>query len=173
MIDRADNIRLLKATALIPQRKPIYRIPPFSKKRLAEMQRDLENKTDAGLDKYFDYHMANSAPICSNCGAEATWLLLPKYFILWRACQAHILPKREVSKGGFPSLKTNPDNHIVLFPSWGGWLCGCHTSYDGSWMTASKMNIWPTVVDIFKTKLYPIIPDHEKRNIPELLMQTL
>lgn len=173
MLDRANNIRQLKTASLVPQRKPFYRIPPFSKKRLEQIARDLENKTDAGLDKWFDFHMANSQPICTNCGMEATWLLLPKYFILWRACQAHILPKRDVSKGGFPSIKTNPDNHIVLFPSWGGWLCGCHDQYDSSWATASTMNIWSVVTEVFATKLYPLIPTHEIKNIPDLLLQTL
>lgn len=173
MSDSAQNIRNIKMAALVPQRKPFYRIPPFSKKKLAEMEKALEEKTDAGLDKYFDYHMGKHLPICTNCGMEAPWLKNPQYFILWRACQAHILPKREVHKGGFPSLRCNPDNHIVLFPSWGGWLCGCHTTYDGSWEAASKMNIWPMVVEIFKDKLYPLIPEHEKKNIPDLLIQTL
>lgn len=173
MIDRADNIRNIKTAAKIPQRKPFYRIPPFSKKRLEAMARDLQNKTDAALDQYFDYHMGLHDPICSNCGTEAPWLKDPQYFILWRACQAHILPKREVHKGGFPSLKSNPDNHILLFPSWGGWLCGCHDKFDSSWLSASTMEIWPMAVEIFKDKLYPLIPEHEKKNIPEQLIQVL
>lgn len=170
MTDRADNIRQIKAFSLVPKERKIYHIPPFSKKRLEQMARNLENKTDAGLDKWFDYHMAMNGPVCSNCGSVAQWLLAPKYFILWRACQAHILPKR---KAQFPSLATNTDNHIVLFPSWGGWLCGCHDQYDSNWQIASRMNIWPAVVDIFQTKLHALIPESEKKHIPEQLLTAL
>lgn len=170
MNDRADNIRMIKTLAAVPKERKIYRIPPFSKKKLDQMARDLENNSDAGQDKWFDYHMGINEPMCCNCGATADWLLLPKYFILWRACQAHILPKR---RSQFPSLATNTNNHIVLFPSWGGWLCGCHDQYDSSWTQASSMIIWPGVVDVVKTLLYPVMPEREKSRLPELLLNQI
>lgn len=170
MIDRADNIRNIKAAALVPQHKPFYQMHRISEKRRQRLLRLLEDKTDTGLDKWFEYNCLEYDPICTNCAMEAMWLLKPEYAVLWRASQAHILPKR---KDQFPSLATNSDNHIVLFPSFGGFLCGCHNQYDASWLSASKMNIWPVVTEIFKDKLYPLIPDHEKKNIPEQLIITL
>lgn len=123
------------------------------------------------LDKWFGHFMAASKPVCEECGLVAKWLLKPEYEKLWKACQAHILPKKE--NYGFPSLATNYDNHIVLFPSWGGFLCGCHGLYDSSWYNACKMKIWSKVGRIFVSKLYPVMPDNEKKLLPEQLIKLL
>lgn len=119
------------------------------------------------LDQWFSDRMTQNEPVCAECGSRADWVKLPGYEKVWKACQAHILPKKKMF--GFPSIATNPYNHVVLFPSFGGKLCGCHGFYDSGWYNASTMKIWKSIVDIFITKLYPIIPESEKKNIPEAL----
>lgn len=156
-----------KTTGPKPQ-KPINK---QSDKKKQEIIERAKTKGDAGLDFWFDYWMAHANPICSECGMIANWLLKPEYATIWRACQAHILPKKK--NYGFPSLSCVIENHIVLFPSWGGLLCGCHGFYDSSWYNATTMSIWPEVVEIFKTTLYQRIAPSEIKNIPELLLKEL
>lgn len=149
------------------ERKPIAKV---SKKRAEKLAAEREARGDGAEDKYFDYWMKNAVPRCEECGMEAPWLLEPQYSVMWRACQAHVLPKKK--KYGFPSLRDNLDNHMVLFPSFGGHLCGDHGFFDSSWFNATTMNVWPKAVEIFK-KLYPLIPENERKNIPEQLLKEL
>lgn len=174
-----ENIeRLLKAREKKPK-TPYKGIRKKSLKAIASEKAERENKTDVGLDKWFEERMATSEPVCAECGMRADWLLEPQedakksaaYKLMWRACQAHILPKKKTY--GFPSIATNPENHIILFPSWGGHLCGCHGFYDSNWYNASTMKIWPQVLQTMKKKLLPFIAENEKKNIPEQLLTAL
>jgi hypothetical protein len=122
------------------------------------------------LNQWFDYHMEHSEPVCSECGMRADWVKQPGYEKIWKACQAHVLPKKK--SYGFPSIAANIDNHIVLFPSWGGHLCGHHGEYDSSWFNATTMKIWPQVVERFR-QLYPLISEKERKNIPEQLLKEI
>ena len=175
-----ERLRLIKLgrlpkEAVKKERKPI---PKISKKKAQEIADEKAAGGESGLDKYFEYHMKHSEPVCEECGMRADWLVEPQddpkkaeaYRLIWRACQAHVMPKKKVY--GFPSLRNNLDNHLVLFPSWGGHLCGCHGFFDSNWYNATTMNVWPKAVEIFK-KLYPFIPEKEKKNIPDVLLQTL
>ena len=174
--------RRLRKEGLLPplptrkEKKPIKKV---SDKKKEQINRDREAGLDGGLDRWFEERMATSDPVCAECGMRADWLLEPQedlkkaaaYKLMWRACQAHILPKKKVY--GFPSIATNQFNHIVLFPSWGGHLCGCHGFYDSNWYNASTMKIWKTVVPIMKEKLLPLIAENEKKNIPEQILNEL
>jgi hypothetical protein len=64
-------------------------------------------------------------PYCENCGAP----IAEKYF---RAASAHI-----IAKALFPSVSTHPLNFLAL-----GSGCGCHSQWDSSIETASKMQCW-------------------------------
>lgn len=97
-------------------------------------------------------------PVCMECKKH-----IPKSF--YRAATAHVLPKRK--EYGFPSISTHPDNYLIL-----GAGCGHHQQYDKSWEDAAKMKIWPLAVEKFKI-LYPLISQEERKNIPEILLQTL
>lgn len=170
MRKRLENIN---AGRPLPEKPKFRKIAPISEKRAKKLkeQQEASRKGDkTELEKYFEHHMANSVPTCEECGFSAPWLLQPKYEKLWKACQAHIAPKK---KGMFPSLAGVLENHLVLFPSWGGHLCGCHSFFDSNWYNASTMKVWPKAVAIFKTKLYHLIPENEKKNIPEVLLKTL
>lgn len=165
----------------LPEKKKTYinRVSPKRAAKLAEQKKEYElQKKKQGpestqliivtsLDQWFVDRMNENVPVCWECGMEAGWLKTPGYEKIWKACQAHILPKKK--SFGFPSIATNPINHMVLFPSWGGHLCGCHGFYDSGWYNATTMKIWSKVLQRFKL-LYPLIADNEKKNIPEALL---
>lgn len=176
-----ERLRLIKLGQLPKEAvaKPKKRIPKISEKRKKELAEQKESSSDKKEDEYFEYWMKNGVPKCEECGMEAFWLLEPQadkekekaYKMIWRACHAHVLPKKKTY--GFPSLRNELDNHLVLFPSWGGLLCGCHGFYDSNWYNASTMNIWKKAIQIIQEKLYHKIPPNEKKNLSEIILQEL
>jgi len=147
----------------IPDKK-VYRLNKVSPKRAAKIE--AQRGVIINPNEFFAYHMKHSVPVCDECGMEASWLLDPIYEKVWRACHHHVLPKRKTM---FPSLRDNLQNHMVLFPSFGGKLCGCHGFAESSWYNASTMKTWPKMVQIF-IDLYPSIPQTEWKSIPEILL---
>lgn len=157
--------------ARIPKTKKEYKgPPPMSEKKKVQVKQDKKAGVNLDLAAWFEYHMTHSEPVCAECGMRADWLLELQYAEIWKACQAHIMPKK---KGAFPSLRAVLENHIVLFPSWGGHLCGCHGFYDSNWYNASTMKIWPHVEQVFVNKLYRLIPKEEHKRIPEPLIKLI
>lgn len=160
-------------------KKERYYIPKKSEKRIAKEKEARELGSDLTLDDWFEKGMKDFPPVCMECGMNAHWLFdltedikkAEAYKLMWRACQAHVLPKKK--RYGFPSIATNPDNRLILFPSWGGHLCGCHGFYDSNWYNASTMKIWPKVIEIVTVKLYPILTIEEKKRIPEIFLPFL
>ena len=73
-----EQIRLLKAQALLPQEKKRYVIPKISKKKAAKIKEQSQANKDLKEDEFFDYHMKHSIPICQECGMTAYWLLEPQ-----------------------------------------------------------------------------------------------
>jgi hypothetical protein len=61
-------------------------------------------------------------------------------------------------------------NHLVLFPVWGGHLCGCHDEFDSGWYNATTMTVWPKAIERFK-QFEKSIANSERRRIPEQLLQ--
>lgn len=163
--------------AALPKKKQYYRLPKKSAKKIkkeAEEKVLLKEAAEMGKgtgitdqEQWFEDRMKESEPVCAECGFRADWLLLPEYKKIWRACQAHILPKK---KGAFPSVATHPLNHMVLFPSWGGHLCGHHGEYDSSWFNATTMKVWPKAVERFK-QFESAIAEKERRLIPEQFLK--
>jgi hypothetical protein len=168
-MDRAENLRRIKAEAGIPKKKKPYKIPSKSAKKIAQEKEDLKLDKINGdtKEQWYDDRMKENQPICMNCGMEAYWLLQPEYEKIWRACQAHILPKRKTQ---FPSVARHPMNHLVLFPVWGGHLCGCHDEYDSGWYNATTMSVWPKAVERFRQFESTISPK-ERKCIPDALLQ--
>jgi hypothetical protein len=174
---RLRKAGLLPALPTKKEKKPLKKKSPKTLAR--EKQQRMEQTTDKKEDDYYEYWMEHAEPVCAECGMTAYWLLEPQedekkresYRLMWRACQAHLLPKKK--EYGFPSLRNNLDNHIVLFPAWGGHLCGDHGFYDSSWFNASTMKIWPEVKQIIIEKLIPLVSEKEKKNIPEILLKEL
>jgi hypothetical protein len=164
-----EEIRRLKAQAGLPKIKKKQPIAKKSAKKIAQ------EKEQAQLDKingdtkelWYDERMNENLPVCMNCGMEANWLLEPEYEKIWRACQAHILPKRQTQ---FPSVAQHPLNHLVLFPVWGGHLCGCHDEFDSGWFNATTMKVWEIAVHRFREFESAIAPK-ERYRIPEQFFQ--
>jgi len=115
------------------------------------------------LAGWFVDRMGKCEPKCENCGKVGLFLKKPEFKVLWKSCQAHLLPKRH-----FKSLETHPLNGMVLGSGFSG-LCHCHDTYDSSWEKAAKMPIWEEVVRRFKI-MYPLITQEEHRFIPPQLM---
>lgn len=168
-----DNIRNIKAQAGIPKVKKKQPIKKKSAKKLEQekltsvLLKEMNDLGEATQEQWFKDRMAENPPVCMNCGMEAAWLLQPEYEKIWRACQAHILPKRKTM---FPSVARHPMNHLVLFPVWGGHLCGCHDEFDSGWYNATTMSVWPKAVARFK-EFEKLIAPSERRRIPEQLLQ--
>lgn len=172
-----EHIRNIKAQAGIPKTKKVYKIPKKSTKKIKQeaSERELVKEAIKSIgeivtkeqEKWFEDRMKENIPVCMNCGMEANWLLQPEYKKIWRACQAHILPKRKTM---FPSVATHPLNHMVLFPVWGGHLCGCHDEFDSAWYNATGMDVWPKAVERFR-QFEKDIAQSERRRIPDQLRQ--
>lgn len=164
-----EEIRRLKLQAGLPKVKSKKPIPKKSAKKIAQEKEQAQlNKINGDTkEQWYDDRMKENPPICMNCGMEAPWLLQPEYEKIWRACQAHILPKRPSQ---FPSVAQHPLNHLVLFPVWGGYLCGCHDEFDSSWYNATTMSVWPQAVERFK-QFESAISAKERYRIPEQFLK--
>jgi hypothetical protein len=172
-----EHIRAIKAAAGLPKPKKYKPIAKKSAKKLKQeaeerdiIKESVELGKSTGIpdqEQWFEDRMKESLPVCMNCGMEANWLLQPEYKKIWRACQAHILPKRKTQ---FPSVATHPMNHLVLFPVWGGHLCGCHNEFDSSWFNATTMKVWGIAIHRFKEFESAIAPK-ERYRIPEQFLK--
>lgn len=105
----------------------------------------------ADLEGWFLMQMHSNEKICQNCGISLYHL----NEWAWRGSQHHVL-----EKSLFPSVATNPANHLVL-----GYYC-CHSQFHTSMLNASKMPIFAKAKEIVKI-LYPLLPQEEKRRISE------
>lgn len=172
-----EELRRIREQRDLPKqpkpRKPIAKVSEKKKKQDAESKRLLSDARELGKpaegdqEQWFQDRMKDNLPVCMNCGMEAPWLLQPEYEKIWRACQAHILPKRKTQ---FPSVSTHPMNHMVLFPVWGGHLCGCHNEFDSSWYNATTMKVWEIAKHRFK-EFESAIAANERRKIPEQFLK--
>lgn len=138
--------------------KQVYKIPPVSEKK--KQQNKEEKPQRDAQNKWFDdvaQKEKKGGYKCWECGTA-----INPFFI--KAAIAHVLPKRD---NQFPSVKTHPDNYLIL-----GAGCGCHNRYDRTWEDAAQMKVWPLAVERFN-KIYPFIAAKEKKNIPEELLQEL
>lgn len=162
----------------LPQKKQ-YSIPKKSAKRIKKEKEQKDASGENGLDAYFEHHTKTSYPKCDNCGMVAEWLLEDTgdekknaaRKTMWRASQAHVLRKKD-GIGGFPSVATRLENHLVLFPRWGGYLCGCHDLFDSSYENMAKMAVFPKAIDIIN-RLYPYIAADERKYLPEIITQEI
>jgi hypothetical protein len=148
-------------------KKPMKRV---SDKRAAENAARKEAGSDSELDLFFDAMLKRCVGKCLFCNQKTT-AIDPKFYrddnpkwseeandkkhertieMMKKASVAHLLPKRAIEKGGFPSVGTHEDNWIEL--CW-----PCHTSFDSgkiSWLMLRDSKEW----DIIKEKLLNVLP---------------
>lgn len=154
-----DNKRTLEVPIIAGRCQYHYKV--FRKKVCLERKKnrvkikeliDTDSEPEIKLSLWYRDRMNEFTGICQECGEK-----IPKY--LRHASVAHVLPKSL-----FPSIAVHPENCNELGPS-----CGCHSKYDLSWMSASKMKIFLTAIEKFKI-LEPFIALQEKRKIPEIFL---
>jgi hypothetical protein len=150
--------------------KPKKAIAKISKKKLLLMQEEKKIGSDGVLDLFFDEMLKRCTGRCLFCNSKTT-AIDPKFWrddnprwseeandkkhertieTMKRASIAHLLPKRPIDKGGFPSVATNEDNWIELCWS-------CHTQFDAgkiSWLMIKDSKEW----DVIKEKLLTVLP---------------
>ncbi len=164
---RLIKLGLLPKEAVKKEKKPIAKV---SKKKAAEDKANKERGGDSELDLFFDAMLKRCKGVCLFCNSKTT-AIDPKFWrddnpkwseeandkkheqtieTLKRASIAHLLPKREIDKGGFPSVATNVDNWIEL-------CMQCHHDFDSgkiSWELLKDSKEW----DILKEKLLNVLP---------------
>jgi hypothetical protein len=167
-----ERMKLIKL-GLLP--KEAVKKMPKKLKQVSDKKRkeDAEAKGKGGdseLDLFFDAMLKRCTGKCLFCNSKTT-AIDPSFYrddnekwsqeandrkhertieTMKRASIAHLLPKREINKGGFPSVGTNEDNWIELC-----WQC--HHSFDTgkiTWIMLKDSKEW----DIIKEKLLNVLP---------------
>jgi hypothetical protein len=158
MSDYLINRRNQKLFGKAPDKKepkPIAKISQKKKKELAG-----EDKSD--LDKWFEERRAEMTGVCLFCGSPTE----KHNDDTFKHSVAHLLPKRQ---NMFPSIACHPDNWIELC----FYSNSCHTNFDTgiiTWEFLADSKEWEVIAAKF-LKIYPYIPENEKRNIPEVLLR--
>jgi hypothetical protein len=148
--------RLLRKNGVLPplptkkEKKPLR---GKSLKLIEKEKKELEEKGDIGLDKWFEERRKEMSGVCANCGSK-TGKHDDKFY---RHSVAHILAKR---KNMFPSVALNSLNWVELC-FWGN---SCHSKFDSSFEKAATMRIWPYVIKQINI-LYPLLTPEEKARI--------
>lgn len=129
----------------IPERKKTF-IKKVSDKRAAKLAEQKEKGGDNEMDLFFEAMRKRCKGKCFFCSGATLY----KDNERWRIAIAHLLPKRPVNKGGFPSVSTNENNWVEL--CW-----DCHTDFD-----TGKIS-WELLFDskeaeIIKEKLLNVLP---------------
>lgn len=150
--------------------KKKYTIPKVSKKRSDKIAEQKAKGSDSELDLFFDAMIKRCTGKCLFCNSKTTAVDHSFYRDdnprwsqeandkkhqctiekMKRASVAHLLPKRPIKKGGFPSVATNEENWIEL--CW-----NCHTLFDTgkiTWEFIKDSKEW----DIIKEKLLNVLP---------------
>ena len=159
--------------------KKKYVLNKVSPKRQAKLDEQKAAGTDGEMDKFFDAMLKRCTGVCLFCNGKTTAVSHnfwrddnPKWSQeandkkyeqeverMKRASVAHLLPKRSIDKGGFPSVAVNENNWIELC-----WQC--HTSFDTgkiTWLMLKDSKEW----DIISEKLLEVLPavaEEERKN---------
>jgi len=163
---RLIKLGLLPKEAVAKKPKPMKKVSEKKAKEMAEVREDGNTE----MDLFFDAMLKKCTGKCLFCNGTTT-AIDPKFYRddnekwsqeandkkyereierLKRASIAHLLPKRPINKGGFPSVATSVDNWIELC-----WQC--HTSFDTgkiTWELVRDSKEW----DVIKEKLLNVLP---------------
>jgi len=105
--------------------KPKKGIAKIGKKKAEELK--ALKGTDSEMDLFFASQRKKLTGKCLFCGSKTMKDDDEKFHF----SIAHLLPKRPVNSGGFPSIATNEDNWIELC-FWGN---NCHHGFDSGKIT--------------------------------------
>lgn len=139
------------------QPAPLKKISDKKKKELAG-----ESKSD--LDNWFEDRRKEMTGKCLFCGGKTE----RDNDDTFKNSIAHLLPKR---KNQFPSVACHPENFLELC-FFGN---SCHTNFDAgiiTWEFLADSKEFDIIAEKFK-KIFPFIPENEKRNLPEVLRKVI
>lgn len=160
-------------------KKPPKPLRKISLKKMAEDKANKNAGNDSELDLFFEEMLKRCTGRCLFCNGKTTAVSADFWRddnpiwsqeandkkhertieVMRRISISHLLPKRPIDKGGFPSVATNENNWIELC-----WQC--HNSFDSgkiSWLTIKDSKEW----DIIKEKLLNVLPmvaSEERKN---------
>lgn len=132
----------------LPEKKK-YKLNPISEKRAKKLAEQKAAGTDGEMDAFFEEMRKRMTGRCVFCNGATEKNNDETY----RNSIAHLLPKRPVDKGGFPSVGTHEENWIELC-FYGN---SCHTNFDNgmiTWEFIKDSKEW----DIISDKLLTLIP---------------
>ena len=152
-----NRLAFIESGRPLPEKKK-YVLNKVSPKRQAKINEQKEAGGENEMDKFFSDMRKKMKNKCLFCGSTTMKNDDEKF----RFSIAHLLPKRPVDKGGFPSVSTHEDNWIELC-FYGN---SCHTNFDNgiiSWEFIKDSKEW----DIIKEKLLNVLPqvaEEERKN---------
>lgn len=158
MSNYLEHRRNLMLFGKVIEKKEQTPIKKVSDKKAREMKG--EGKSD--LDQWFEERRKEMTGKCCFCGGKTERDNDDTY----KFSIAHLLPKR---KNMFPSVACHGENWLELC-HFGN---SCHQNFDSgmiTWEFIRDSKEWELIVAKFK-KIYPFIPEMERRNIPELLLK--
>lgn len=153
LIERRERMLGIKPPPAPKEQKPIAKL---SEKKKAKQKEDKPKRDE--LQAWFKARVSEMKGVCQECGCKIN----KNNYAMAIMSVAHLLPKRN---NMFPSVATHPENWIELCVT-----NGCHGRYDTRWDDATKMKIWPSVVEKF-ISIYPAIAENERKHLPEVLRQ--
>jgi hypothetical protein len=173
-----ERRKFIEAGRPLPEKKKhvINKVSPKRQKKLDELK---AAGTDGEMDKFFDAMLKRCTGKCLFCQGKTTVASNgfwrddnPKWSQeandkkheqdierMKRASIAHLLPKRPVEKGGFPSVATHESNWIELCWS-------CHTSFDSgniTWLTIKDSHEWLVIREKL-LEVLPLVAEEERKH---------
>lgn len=144
----------------IPEVKTKKTIAKVSAKKLAKDKEDREDGSDLDLKGWFEKmrNIIKANPICENCGGPIS----EQHYL---HSSAHLLPKRK--DYGFPSVRANINNHLVLCVT-----AGCHQLWDRAWSDAEMMEVFPLALERFRLFADSII-EEERFRVPDIFYEII
>lgn len=130
------------------KKSPIKKNPPTKKEKDKSKERNA----------FFQVMIARRPKNCQESGKP----LIKSMAINPRSIVAHILPKRDVDKGGVPSMQYDERNILYLDQD-------VHTDMDRQGEAyITKMKLYPVMKKRVE-EMWPEIPENERKNVPQYL----
>lgn len=148
----------IQAGRPLPPKKAYKGIARVSEKRAAKLKEQKEAGGDNEMDLFFEAMRKRMKGVCLFCGGKSEKHNDETY----RCSIGHLLPKRPVNQGGFPSVGTVEENWIELCY----YQNSCHTNFDSgkiTWEFIKDSKEW----EIIKEKLLfvlPLVADEERKH---------
>lgn len=149
----------IEAGRPLPPKKTYY-LNRVSPKRQAKLDAQKEANSDSEMDLFFKEMRKRMTGKCLFCGGKTE----KRNDEMFRCSIAHLLPKRPVNQGGFPSVGTNEDNWIELC-YYGN---SCHNQFDNgmiTWDFIKDSKEWEIIREKLLIVLVQVAPEEKKHKL--------